>query len=125
MAFEEEKKPQYGSPRGMTMQEIENTLTGIANVLRFNASGASPRMRRNYGFLASWAELERLEFGKRETEALSHAYGADGSIRMPVDDAGKYIQPTLAYIVSLQQERLARVEYAKDKQAEELSTGIP
>lgn len=115
----------------MTLPEITNELTGIASIARFNSGGTSSRTAANYRHLARWADMSMEEFAaeianakaeNKTIEVFSEAFNAGGEIRMPVDDAGHYLQPVLADIISMQKERISRVNYAKDMELKEFDT---
>lgn len=135
MGFTKDEDKQSGAKRpieSLTLKEISAQLESFAQVLNFNASGVSERVASNYRHLSLWADMDADEYKRRKDAAranktsirvVSGAYTADGAIRMPMDDAGNFVFPTLDEILKYQDARLDRIAYAKQKEVDDLAKG--
>lgn len=112
----------------MTLLEIERELGRLIGNISFNAQNSSERTKKNCKYLLAWAEMGFEEFGRRASAAWSNkipieiASGAmkdANTVVWPEDDAGGYLEPKLIDIIALQRARLDRINFAKEKEAEE------
>lgn len=123
-----DKKETRTSIGAMTLFDLTKNLEALANVCAFNGHGASDRINKNYRHMAMWANMgvedfrERRDAARKEGKNIDVVSGAmthSGAIRMPVDDSDKYLSVVLMDIITMQRERILRVDYAKQKELEE------
>lgn len=129
---DEKKDLAYKSIDSLTLYNIAALLEGYSQTLLFNGAGKSERVERNHRYVAQWSNMDADTFRKRCESArtlkktiyqTSGAITETGAVRMPVDDSGEYIRPILMDIIKLQEARLDRIDFAKQKEAEDLATG--
>lgn len=114
------------SPSNMTLWEIETELTRLAGIISFAGQNASERTKHNCEYVRKWAAMGHEEFRRRKIAAgkigidvVSGAYTPEGAVRWPEDDMGNYLPVRLETIITLQCIRLQRIDFAKEKEAEE------